>query len=169
MMMRGRWATLPLLETRYDTRISDVRYREDAPERLLDYARGRYAGAMNYRKVFADLEEQVYLARSRSLALFNLRLLLWIRKVLEVDTPIAVGMPLERRGVAGLLELIGQYPEVTTYLSGDGGRQYLDDADADRFAEVGVELEWMNYVPPTGDSILSVLMDSKYPRKEIGL
>src|SRR5665811_1484312 len=91
---------------------------------------------------------------------FNFQLILGIRELLDIKTPISIARPPVGRGETGLASIMKQY-HATTYLSGTGGRAYKGDCE--EFHNAGIDIAWSTHQPVTGDSILSVLMDYDDP------
>lgn len=161
VMMRGRWASIPVIGSPSHSQISDVRI---LPAQARDVLTGliidRYQDAKNwstYGPEILDLINQIY---TEHLWQFNLHLILGIRELLDIKTPISIARPPAARGGSGLAAVAKQY-NATTYLSGTSGRAYMGDYE--EFQEVGINIAWSAHRPVTGDSILSVLMDYDDP------
>lgn len=159
--MRGKWASIPVVGCSSRSRICDVRIRSDEARKVLSSViTGRYRGSRNWDTVGAALLQMVDEARTEQLWQFNLTLLLGIRSLLGIATPVAVGLPREGRGSVGLVSVLRRY-NADVYLAGTGGQAYMGDCAELRAA--GIEVQWSTQKPVTGDSIVSVLMDYDDP------
>jgi hypothetical protein len=160
--MRGTWASVPVVGNPNRVRICDVRIRpEEAGQALVDHITGRYRGARNWHVMGKTLLSMIEDIRTEHLWQFNLSLLLGVREILGITTPICIGVPPEGRGADGLLSVVKRYG-ADVYLAGTGSRAYMGDCAA--FHEAGIEVRWSTHAPVTGDSIVSVLMDYDDPR-----
>ena len=159
--MRGTWASIPVVNCPSRVRICDVRIRpEDARRALTDAIVGRYRGARNWHHMGKALLDILERTRTEHLWQFNLELLLGVRELLGLTTPIAIGLPPQGRGSVGLVSVLRRYG-AETYLAGVGGRAYMGDCA--EFREAGIDVRWSTHKPATGDSIVSVLMDYDDP------
>ena len=156
--MRDQWCSLPLIGKPSMVQIVDVQVAPNAKQVLLDTIEGRYRGARHFDNRWPILQTAIDLAfRSTWLWQVNLTLILAMRQWLEIDTPIAIAGPPVGKGVDGLVDLADRQYRATTYLSGEGGREYMGEWTG------RAALEWSSHQPVTGDSIVSVLMDYADP------
>ncbi len=159
--MRGKWASIPVVGNPTRARICDVRIRPDeARVALKNLLVGRYSDARNWHFMGKAIIEMIDGISTEHLWQFNLSLILGVRELLGITTPIAIGLPPEGRGSVGLVSVLRRY-NAETYLAGTGGRAYMGDCE--EFREAGIEVQWSNHNPVTGDSIVSVLMDYDDP------
>lgn len=159
--MRGTWASIPVVGSPSRARICDVRIRPaEARQVLSDHIVGRYRGARNWEPMGKALLEMIAEIDTEHLWQFNLSLLLGVRELLGIETPIAIGLPPEGRGNEGLVSMLRRY-KADTYLAGVGGRAYMGDCA--EFAAAGIGVVWSTHQPVTGDSIVSVLLDHDDP------
>ncbi len=159
--MRGHWASIPVVGSPSRSRICDVRIRPDEARRVLtDLIVGRYRDARNWHFMGKTLLDMVEGIQTEHLWQFNLSLILGVRELLGISTPVAIGLPPEGRGSVGLVSVLRRY-NADAYLAGTGGRAYMGDCE--EFHEAGIEVLWSNHAPVTGDSIVSVLMDYDDP------
>ena len=164
VMMAGSWASLPVLKCDVDTPICDVRIAEGGTDRLIDTIQGRYAGAPFFRERWDDVARLIDRSRSSSLWQFNVALIVGVRDMLDIDTPVSIGTRPMLQGIDGILEVCDMYPFAETYLSGGGGRAYMGEVPELRFIEEGLDLEWIENPPvPTRESILTVLFHEEDP------
>ena len=160
--MRGQWATVPVLGDPWREQIKDVPIDPDAARSTLSRTiEGRYAGARYWKLRGPDLLDLVHGIYTDRLWQFNLQLLLGVRDMLGITTPIAVGSPIKGTKSEGIVHALQQYGQGTSHLSGPGARSYMGEGR--EFADAGIELEFSRHVPVTGDSIVSVLMDYRDP------
>lgn len=170
--MRGEWATLPLEPgSSYDS-IFVKRMKPEAPELLIETIRKRYASTGSAHGVaeFWDHEDrgqrvldEIASIETRQLWEFNFRLILFIRDLLGIQTPVALSRPIPdtMRGSEGLIHAMEAFPRPLTYLSGTGARAYMGDCA--EFTEAGIPVVWSQHDAVTGDSILSVIFDYEDP------
>ena len=159
--MRGNWASIPVVGSPSRARICDVRIRPDEARRVLtDLIVGRYRDARNWHFMGKTLLDMVDGIQTEHLWQFNLSLILGVRELLGISTPVAIGLPPEGRGSVGLVSVLRRY-NADAYLAGTGGRAYMGDCE--EFRDAGIEVLWSNHAPVTGDSIVSVLMDYDDP------
>lgn len=161
VMMRDKWASVPVVGNPTRERICDVKIRpEEAREALKNQIAGRYRGSRNWDPMGKTLLEMIDDITTEYLWQFNLSLLLGVRDLLGITTPISIAVPTEGRGSVGLVSVLRRYkPDV--YLAGTGARAYMGDCA--EFHEAGIDVLWSTHKPVTGDSIVSVLMDCDDP------
>ena len=160
VMMRGQWASIPVIGNTTRTPISDVRILpEQSPQVLSALIAERYEGARYWNKFGPHILDMVHEIRTEHLWQFNLHLILGIRELLDIRTPISIARRPKARGSASVARRMKQY-NATTYLAGTAGKAYMD---LEEFDDAGIEVKWSNHRAVTGDSILSVLMDYDDP------
>ena len=161
--MREVWCSVVLAGGPHLVPIADVQIDLEATARRLeDTIIGRYRGARYWRQRGDDLIQLVRGARSSALWAFNTELILGVREMLGIKTPLAVAMPLKERGTAGIAELCSHY-RATTYLAGQGAKAYQDDDELVEKYRYPKSVIYSQHVPSTSDSILTVLMDYEDP------
>lgn len=141
------WLTIPVrLAGHFGQLIAEVETADDGWEtrhwkRLLEV----YGRAPHFRQ-FQDRLEPVYARRCVKLEEINCELIELARVALSIDTRIVRASEL---GVSGqsseLLLAISQSLGATTYLSGQGGRKYLD---ATKFEAAGIAVEFQEFLHP---------------------
>jgi hypothetical protein len=162
VMMRDNWCTLPLAQKyRYEP-INEVmldipKFREMFPKIM----HGRYSGAPHYKTRGADLVDYAMSLESPYLWQFNLDLLVYVRDLLGITTPFALGLDSIGTKAEGLLSTFRAYPQMDVYLSGTGARAYMGDTTI--FEEAGIKVEWSRHHATTNDSIVTLLMDYDNP------
>lgn len=165
VVMRGRWASVPVVGNPRRSRICDVEIvPRTAHDALANLVIGRYRGARHWSEFGPHLLR--VLARNRSAYLweFNLNLILGVRELLGIGTPVAIAPPPHGHKSEGLVEVLRRYG-ADTYLAGTGGRAYMGDCH--EFHEAGIGVRWSDHAPTTGESILTVLMDHDDPMAEV--
>jgi hypothetical protein len=159
--MRGNWCSLPLADSpRYEP-INEVRLKPTAREEAIKTITGRYRGSRHFKTRGADLLAKIETLDTPYLWEFNLELLLFVRDMLGITTPIALGLEAIGGKADGTLSLLRAYPQATAYLSGTGAKTYMSDTTI--FEEAGIKVLWANHDPVTDDSIVTVLMDYNNP------
>jgi hypothetical protein len=160
--MRERWAAVPLLGTPGHIPIRDVRIDpERAGSTLIDIIRGRYAGAPYWKLRGDDLLGLIESVHTDKLWVFNLELLLGVRDMLGITTPIAVGAPLKGAKTEAVVNGLRAYGDTVHHLSGPGARSYMNENG--EFDDAGITFDFTRHDPVTPDSIVTVLMDYADP------
>lgn len=161
VMMRGRWASIPIIASPVGTLICEARV---VPEEIRDVLRTvvteRYRDAEHWSRHGPAVLAMIDDIHTEHLWQLNLQLILGIRELLGITTPVAIGARPRGRGAADLLSVMRQY-SATSYLSGTEGRAYVDHDES--YRDSGLQITWSTHRPVTGDSILSVLMDHDDP------
>lgn len=161
VMMRDRWVTMPVISESSTVPINTLRLDPDrAPAALVDGIRKRYADAKHWDKYGPMICDEILATRTELLWQFNLALILMVRDILGITTPIGLGRRHTNKGSAGVIEALRAYG-TPTYLSGTGAKVYMGDCH--EFTEAAMPVIFSKHEPVTGDSILTVLMDYDDP------
>ena len=159
--MRGTWASIPVTGKHKYAPICEVRIDPvESPKAFAGAVRGRYRGSKHWDKYGPMLEDAILSIQTDRLWHFNVELILLVRDILGIRTPLSVSVPTEGRGSVGLVSVLKTYGS-PTYLSGTGARAYMGDCR--EFTEAGIRVIWSPHEAVTVDSILSVLMDYDDP------
>jgi hypothetical protein len=171
VMMRGRWANLPLEPGSSTESIFDKRIKPEAAATLAEIVRSRYGsksgdGVARFWKHEDRGErvlDEILSLKTDRLWEFNFRLILFVRDMLGIQTPLTLGraIPDTMRGSEGLIYAMEAFPHPLTYLSGTGARAYMGDCA--EFTDHNIPVVWSNHEHVTGDSILTVLFDYEDP------
>jgi WbqC-like protein family len=160
--MRGSWATVPLVGKAPVMPIVDARIDpEVAGPHLARQILGRYRNARYWRQRGTTILDMVTDIHTDRLWQFNVELIVGVRDMLGIATPLGIGLRQEAKGNAGVISALQAFAERPTYLSGTGGRAYMGDCS--EYAEAGIDVLFSRHVPVTGDSILSVIFDYANP------
>lgn len=160
-IMRGSWTSLPVIASPGSTLISEVRILPVETARALAAAiTERYRDAEHWKAYGPYLIDLINGIRTEHLWQFNLHLILGVRELLGITTPISIAPPPRGGDSASLVSTLKQY-NATAYLSGTNAHAYLGDGE--QFADGGIDIVWSAHRPVTADSILSVLMDYDDP------
>ena len=134
-----RWLTVPVKVT-LGERIDEVEiaehYQASSLLAILDATYARYASWANYRDDIQDMLEE-YEPGSRLIGLSR-HLIGWLRTKLEAKTEI-VEMPMTNEDPSERLARWTEETGCNVYLSGRGGRSYLDEAP---FHRRGLEVRY---------------------------
>jgi len=143
----AQWVTVPV-SFRFGDTIRQARVAADVPWRR----KLRHTVEMNYRKApFYDrYAPPLFALVDRawdSLADINEATVRWLLDVFELhrDLRVASAMPPFSSDPTGRLIEICRHVGADTYLSGAGGKGYLDEA---QFARAGLRLEYQAFAPP---------------------
>jgi hypothetical protein len=159
--MRDNWFSVPVMDGASYEPIFAKRIDPNASSRLLGQAIiGRYGGSRFWKQRGPRILELVDRLHTDRLWQFNLELILGIRDLLGIETPISLSMPTVGKGSVGLVSVLRRYGRCT-YLSGTGAKVYMGDCR--EFTQAGIDVIWSNHQAVTGDSILSVIMDYEDP------
>lgn len=165
--MRGVWATLSLEKGPVTDPIDVKRLMPGAPGHLADEIVKRYTHSFKkppgWNRYGPRICDEILSIKTDLLWEFNFQLILLVRDILGIQTPLTFSRPAAPglRGSAGIISVMQAFPGPLEYLSGVGGRTYMGDCH--EFTEAGIPVIWSRHVPPTGDSILSVLFDHEDP------
>ncbi|MRJ76469.1 hypothetical protein GEV29_07980 [Aeromicrobium sp. SMF47] len=161
VMMRGRWASIPIVAGPAGSLISEARILpRETREVLTSVVTERYGDAKHWSRHGPAILDMIDDIHTEHLWQLNLQLILGIRELLDIRTPVSIARPPSGRGAAGLMSVMEQY-NATSYLSGTAGRAYVDADEG--YQDGGLEITWSAHRAVTGDSILSVLMDYDDP------
>jgi len=144
-----KWLTVPVATTgKYEQMTGEVEIESGASwrEKHLETLRHAYSSAPHFKRVFEELEE-LYMGREWArLAEINSAMLAWFMKEMEIETRVALeselgtgGLSTER--IVNICRAVG----ADVYLSGSGGRDYMDEA---LFEKAGLKLEYQKYEHP---------------------
>lgn len=160
--MREQWAAVPLLGTPGHIPIKEVMIDpERAGTTLADIIRGRYAGARYWKLRGDDLVSLIESIHTDRLWVFNLHLILGVRDMLGITTPISIGSPLKGVKTESVVHGLQQYGRDVHHLSGPGAKVYMNENG--EFDDAGITFGFTRHAPVTGDSIVTVLMDYQDP------
>ena len=165
--MRGEWVTLPLVKGPVTDPINRKQITDRAPGHLVDQIVRRYTH--NSRKPpFWDrygprICDEVLSIRTDLLWEFNFRLILLVRELLGIQTPLTFSRPAAPglRGSDGIISVMQAFAGPLEYLSGVGARSYMGDCQ--EFQDAGIPVVWSRHQPVTGDSVLTLLFDHEDP------
>nr|WP_256435449.1 WbqC family protein [Aeromicrobium sp. CFBP 8757] len=165
--MRGGWVTVPLVKGPVTDPINVKRLAAGATGHLADEIVKRYTHGAR-KPAFWDVHgpricDEILSIRTDVLWELNFRLILLVRDLLGIETPLTFSRPAgeNERGSAGIISVIRAFDGPMEYLSGTGARTYMGDCA--EFVEAGIPVVWSRHRPVTGDSILTVLFDHEDP------
>lgn len=165
--MRDQWVTLPMVKSSSTDPIKAKRITEAAPGHLVDEIVTRYTRARKtppmWPKYGPMICDEILTIKTDALWEFNFRLILLVRELLGIETPLTFSRPTAAglRGSAGIISVIQAFSGPMEYLSGTGGKSYMGDCA--EFHAAGIPVIWSRHRPMTGDSILTVLFDHEDP------
>jgi hypothetical protein len=160
--MRDQWASIPVIGSPNRDPIKDVLIHPERVRKILiDTIRGRYAGARYWKLRGDELLDMIIEVDTPHLWQFNLALILGVRDVLGITTPISIGSPLKGVKTEAVVNSLQQYGRDVHHLSGPGARVYMNENG--EFDDAGITYGFTRHAPVTGDSIVSVLMDYADP------
>ncbi|WP_148615349.1 WbqC family protein [Nocardioides rubriscoriae] len=165
--MRGFWVTLPLVKGSDVVPIATRQLAPGATGHLADEIVKRYTSngprPPYWDKYGPMICDEIVSIRTDLLWELNFRLILLVRDILGIQTPLTFSRPArsDLRGPAGIVSVMQAFPGPLEYLSGTGARAYMGDCHD--FTEAGIPVIWSRHRATTGDSILSVLFDHEDP------
>ncbi len=160
--MRDAWCSHQLDGKPSLVPITSVTVLPGWQDRLAGVIRGRYTGSKHWKSRGLPLLDRIGACEGTTLDEVNLSMVLVLRDVLEIRTPLAFTDPPEEAGVARLIEQVHAVGG-TTYLSGAGASAYMGQDAPAAFADAGIELKWSDHQITSGDSVLTVLLDHDDP------
>lgn len=165
--MRDQWVSLPLVKTSPVDPINTKRIKPEAPGFLADAIVKRYTASYKNPPFWDErapqICDEILSIKTDLLWEFNLRLILVVRDMLGIETPLTLSRPSApgTRGAAGIVSIMEAFGTPMTYLSGTGARAYM--AECREFTDAGISVIWSRHQPVTGDSILSLIFDNEDP------
>lgn len=159
--MRDRWVSVPISPCSQHTPIVDVRIHADEGSQLLaNVIRGRYGNSPYFKTRGPDVIERILDIHTNRLWQFNLELMLMVRDMLGIRTPVACGPRPQGSKSVGIVSVLKGYG-ADVYLSGSGGKAYMGDCA--EFKEAGIDVVFSPHRAVTGDSIMTVIFDYADP------
>lgn len=142
-----RWLTVPVRIRGFrnaETRRIEINSQTDWRRKHLKTLEICYGRAPHFDRTYPGIAA-VYGRPAGLLADFNLQLLELCREFLNIGTPVvrASELPETGRATRRLISLV-QSVQGRTYVSGSGGRNYLDES---LFREAGIALVWLDWEP----------------------
>lgn len=166
VMMRDNWVTIPLEKCSSTETIFNVKLKPEAGQVLINDIRNRYE--RSHKAPFWDkygpmICDEIASIKTDALWDFNFRLIMLVRDILGIQTPITFGRPVQEglRGSEGLISAMEIFPKPLTYLSGTGARVYMGDCQ--EFTDHDIPVIFSNHQHTSGDSILTALFDNEDP------
>lgn len=146
-----QWITVPVLH-RSDQLISEVQINEQVPwqRKHISALETNYAPSQFFESLKVSLEQELS-QQWKALSDLNVRLVRWVMDVLKIDTRLEFSSTFEKTGdsTQRLLQLCQQVGG-TRYLSGSGGKEYMD---LDVFQSGGVEVIWQDFTCPVYEQL----------------
>lgn len=138
------WITVPV-NYRHTSQLieeTSVDYSTPWAQKMLNRIRDSYQRAPHFEPYFSELTD-LLTQPATSISDLNLRLIQWVCRHLEIDTPIKVSREFRPQGtkterLIGILEQV----QATTYLSGPAAQAYLIP---ELFEQAGIILEYKQY------------------------
>lgn len=161
--MHGSWVRLATVKADLAAPIRDIRLTQGAAYSLRQDVTRTYMQAPFWADRGPRILDLIERSRADMLWQFNVALIVGVKEILGIRTPVSIAEPPAGRGTDGLIDVCRQYAGVSKYLSGAGGRAYMGDDPEGQFAAEGYGLRWMNYASPTEDSILTLLFNEENP------
>lgn len=148
-----QWLSIPVNGSQND-RIVDVNIDPTAKkwrDKHWKTLRANYARAPFFKQYAASLEQLYLGSDSEHLSTVTQAFGDWALAALGISKPTQCSSALTAQGVSTemLIDVCRQL-DATHYLSGPGGRLYMD---LDAFARSGIEVIWQNYQSPTYEQV----------------
>jgi hypothetical protein len=143
-----QWLTIPIQKkSRYHQAIKEVRINneENWRHKHLKTIQTSYGKTHNFDLVYSKLSE-IYNRNHDLLISFNMDLLEFCSKMLEIRTPVvfASAFNIKSTGSQRLVDLVKSVGG-KDYLTGSGSRDYLDEA---LFKKAGIDVCWQEFQHP---------------------
>ena len=143
----AEWITVPVHYRHTSQLIEEtpVAYSTPWQQKMLNRILVAYQRAPHFEPYFSELDD-LLTQPAASISDLNLRLIKWVCRSLEIDTPIKLSHEYHPQG-AKTERLIGilQQTKATTYLSGPAAQAYLIPG---LFEQAGIQLEFKQYNYP---------------------
>lgn len=148
-----QWMTVPVIHQSKQL-ISEVRVNQQVPwqRKHWNALLTNYASAPYFDRYGSDL--QGFLDQEwGELAQLDLALMKWVMNALGITTPVVLSssLGLLEEGTHRLVEIC-QKLGATKYLSGPGGRSYMD---LDVFENSAIDVAWQDFLSPTYEQTFS--------------
>ena len=147
----AHWLTIPV-KYNFGQLINEIKISDniDWHRKIINSLQTYYAKSPYFRQFFPGLVEIIE-KDYRSLSKFNIDFILWILKLLEVDTSIIISSDII--STEDILELprseklmqLTKKSGASLYLSGQGGKDYLDE---EIFKKNKIKIKYQNYIHP---------------------
>lgn len=121
-----------------------------------------YKDAPYFSKYFPEVEA-ILMTRYRLLWELNFAALLFVKRALGIQTPVCIGRPLKGQKTDALIDLCQMYG-VETYLSGVGGKDYVD---VPKMGDHGIKVQFSDHEPTYRGSVLHLLFTDPRPMDTI--
>lgn len=133
---------------RKDARVKDKLWREA----ILHDLKASYGGSPDFPEIFSEVRDIIEKGHSKLLSI-NMDLIYFFMKKFEINTKIVLASELglkpehfQKGDASQDLVDICKHLGAETYLSGSGGKSYLD---LKKFEDVGINVEFQDFVHPT--------------------
>lgn len=146
-----QWLTVPVVHD-FGQPINEVRTNPQIPwqQKHWNALRFNYSRAA-YFDVYGPALENILSRDWNNLCELNMTLTRWVAEALGVETPIVYSSDLAVEGDrTDLLVRICQALEADGYLSGPGGKRYMDLA---AFEAAGIDVLWQQFTPPVYEQL----------------
>ena len=142
------WLTIPVLSKGHHLqKINEVKIdnQERWREIHLHSLERNYARAPYFKK-YSDFLDEIYKREWTHLSEINIATIKYLVKALEINTPIILESKIgtNKTSTARVIEIC-QSVGADIYLSGQGGKDYIDE---NLFARSGIKLEYQEFVHP---------------------
>lgn len=141
-----QWLTVPVLQ-KSGQLIKDVRINDEVTWQRKHWSAltTNYASATYFGEYSNDLQP-ILNAEWKGLGDLNFALMQWAMKVLNIDTPIerSSTMEIAGEGTSRLIRIC-QKLKASRYLSGPGGKNYMD---MDAFRQSSIDVIWQDFRSP---------------------
>lgn len=97
-------------------------------------------------KEYYHFSKSVYSAKWEKLIDLNIHIIKYLLKALKIETPLYYesGIEISSQGTDRIIEICEKL-KADTYLSGIGGKSYLEE---EKFVQAGIKLEYQNFIHP---------------------
>ena len=142
-----QWLTVPVSTPKINTLSRNVKISNNVDWKKLHKKTITYNYSKSpYFNEFKSLSNNIYDEKLEFLVELNIILITKIKNILGIDTPLVLASELPEQNIKGTELLLFYCEELNadSYLSGSGGKQYLNE---ELFMERKIGLEYQNYVP----------------------
>lgn len=143
----NQWLTIPIKKHALGTPISEIEIdrSNDIEDYLLSKIHNTYQESPGFKGLFPKIKEQAELLASIDLlSQYNIEWINFICKELGIQTAMLLSSSLEFEESKDQVVLqICNHLDATSYISGMGGKNYLDDK---AFSDIGIDVEYSDFV-----------------------
>ena len=143
--------------------MNEILMIESSQEKVFNDLEAEYKNSLFFKKYRNELWEITHDTKYKYFWEFSWRMLLFIKKSLKIETPVAIGRDTTLKKSEALIEKCKIY-NADKYLSGSGGKEYLD---IDLFLKNGIVVDFLEHEVLYSGSVLHLMFTEEKPMEKI--